>query len=52
MNAEIDKSTFYNEGLAKVAVHFFSLQFFLNLKCQLRMNIYGENRNLRQALKR
>jgi len=40
-----------NSGLAKVAVQFSSHTFGVNLSLVLRINICGENRNLRKAAK-
>ena len=42
----------YNTGLAKVAVQFSADTFVVNQRLVLRINIYGENRHLRQARKR
>jgi hypothetical protein len=41
-----------NTGLAKVAVSFSADTFVVNQSLVLRINIYGENRHLRQARKR
>ena len=41
-----------NTGLAKVAVQFSADTFVVNQSLVLRINIYGENRHLRQARKR
>jgi len=46
------RKTAYNTGLAKVAVHCSSDTFVVNQSLFLRINIYGENRHLRQALNR
>ena len=47
-----DRTTGYNTGLAKVAVHYFADSFVVNQKLVLRINICGENRHLRQARNR
>ena len=49
---EKQRSPATNSGLAKVAVQCFVWQFFVNLKCVLRMNICAKNRHLRQAANR
>ncbi len=41
-----------NSGLAKVAVQYSADTFVVNQSLVLRINICGENRNLRQARKR
>jgi hypothetical protein len=41
-----------NSGLAKVAVQCSADTFVVNQNLVLRINIYGENRHLRQAAKR
>ena len=46
------RSTGYNTGLAKVAVQCSADTFVVNQSLVLRINIYGENRHLRQARKR
>ena len=46
------KKTACNTGLAKVAVQCSADTFVVNQSLVLRINIYGENRHLRQALKR
>ena len=46
------RSTGYNTGLAKVAVQFSADTFVVNQSLVLRINIYGENRQLRQARNR
>ena len=46
------RKTPYNTGLAKVAVQFSADTFVVNQSLVLRINICGENRHLRQALKR
>lgn len=45
-------NTTANTGLAKVAVHCSADTFVVNQSLVLRINICGENRHLRQALKR
>ncbi len=42
----------HNTGLAKVAVQCSADTFVVNQSLVLRINIYGENRHLRQARKR
>jgi hypothetical protein len=46
------RSTTGNTGLAKVAVQCSADTFVVNQSLVLRINICGENRHLRQALKR
>ena len=46
------RTTAYNTGLAKVAVQCSADTFVVNQSLVLRINISGENRHLRQALKR
>lgn len=46
------RKTAYNTGLAKVAVHCSSDTVVVNQSLFLRINIYGENRHLPQALNR
>jgi hypothetical protein len=46
------EKTAYNTGLAKVAVQCSADTFVVNQSLVLRINIYGENRHLRQAQKR
>ena len=41
-----------NTGLAKVAVQYSADTFVVNQSLVLRINIYGENRHLRQARNR
>ena len=41
-----------NTGLAKVAVQCFADTFVVNQSLELRINICGENRHLRQARNR
>ena len=47
-----NKMPAYNTGLAKVAVQCSVDTFVDNQSLVLRINIYGENRHLRQAQKR
>jgi len=42
----------HNTGLAKVAVQYSADTFVVNQCLVLRINIYGENRHLRQARNR
>ncbi len=46
------KTTTANTGLAKVAAQCSADTFVVNQSLVLRINISGENRHLRQALKR
>ncbi len=46
------RSTVHNTGLAKVAVQCSADTFEVNQSLVPRINIYGENRHLRQARKR
>jgi len=48
----VRRSTAYNRRLAKVAVQCFADTFVVNQTLVLRINICGENRQLRQAPKR
>jgi hypothetical protein len=47
-----ERKTGANTGLAKVAVQCSADTFVVNQSLVLRINICGENRHLRQALKR
>ncbi len=47
-----ERSTGYNTGLAKVAVHSTADTFVVNQSLVHRINICSENRHLRQARKR
>ena len=47
-----ERTTAYNTGLAKVAVHFSADTFVGNQSLVLRINLGAENRHLRQARKR
>ena len=46
------RKTAHNTGLAKVAVQCSAETFVVNQNLVLRINICGENRHLRQAVKR
>ena len=47
-----ERKTTDNTGLAKVAVQCSADTFVVNQSLVLRINIFGENRHLRQARKR
>ncbi len=51
-NYSVDSRPACNTGLAKVAVQCTADTFVVNQSLVLRINICGENRHLRQALKR
>ena len=51
-NDRQERNTTYNTGLAKVAVQCSADTFVVNQSLVLRINICGENRQLRQARKR